>query len=108
MTARGCVYNCDFCLDKKFRPNEIRYHSGTYVCDLLEILNKSCSINRFFIGDDIFTINKKRVIEICTEIKKRSLKIGLCGFTHAGIDDLETWRVRWCGPSGVPQMELED
>jgi len=92
MTARGCIYNCDFCIDKKYRPNQIRYHSYAYVCDLLEILNKFFNLKRFFIGDDIFTINKKRVIEICREIKKRSLKVDLCGFTHVGIDDLELYK----------------
>lgn len=92
MTSRGCVYNCTFCLDKKHIFNKVRYHSPAYVCDLLEMLNKSFGIRNFYIGDDIFTINKKRVMEICQEIRKRSLKIKLSAFTHTGINDLDLYK----------------
>ncbi len=92
MTSRGCPYNCSFCLDKKYRFGRIRYHSPGYVCDLLEMFNKSFGISNFFIGDDIFITDKKRVIEICQEIKKRSLEIKLTAFTHSGVDDLELYQ----------------
>ena len=74
MTSRGCPYNCSFCLDKKYRFDKLRYHSAAYVCDLIEMLNRSFAIENFGIADDIFTINKKRAIEICREIKKGRLK----------------------------------
>jgi len=92
ITSRGCPYNCSFCLDKKYKSNKVRYHSPAYVCDLLEMLTKSFDLKRFFISDDIFTINKERVLKICHEIKKRSLKIKLAAFTRSGIDDLELYR----------------
>jgi len=92
MTSRGCPYNCSFCLDKKYRFDKLRYHSAAYVCDLIEMLNRSFAIENFGIADDIFTINKKRAIEICREIKKRALKIKLRAFTHSGIDDLELYK----------------
>jgi len=92
MTSRGCSYNCTFCLDKKNRFHKIRYHSVAYVCDLMEMIINAFGINKFSIGDDIFTTNKDRVIEICREIKRRSLKVSLWAFTHAGIDDLELYR----------------
>lgn len=92
MTSRGCPYNCGFCLDKKYRFSKIRYHSAEYVCGLIEMLVHSFDLRNFFIGDDIFTINKKRVFEICHGIKKRGLKIRLDAFTHSGIDDLELYR----------------
>ncbi|MCX5704035.1 MAG: radical SAM protein [Candidatus Omnitrophica bacterium] len=102
MTARGCNYNCTFCLDKKYRPGTVRYHSCAYVCDLLEILIKSFNLENFLIGDDIFTINKGRVIEICREIRKRSLKVNLSAFTHVGIDDLELYKeMRGAGFTGL-------
>lgn len=91
MTSRGCTYDCTFCLDKSYRSDKLRYHCPAYVCDLIEMLIKSFGIKNFFIADDIFTINKKRVFEICREIKKRSLNIRLGAFTHSGIDDLELY-----------------
>ena len=92
MTSRGCPYNCSFCLDKKNKSNKVRYHSPAYVCDLLEMLTKSFDLKSFFIGDDIFTVNKERVLKICHEIKKRSLKIKLAAFSHSSINDLELYK----------------
>ena len=92
MTSRGCPYNCTFCLDKKYTFNKVRYHSPAYVCDLIEMLGKSFGIRNFFIGDDIFISDKKRVMEICQEIKKRLLKIKFTVQTHSGIDDLELYQ----------------
>ncbi len=92
MTSRGCIYDCTFCLNKKYRFTKIRYHSPTYVCGLIEMFIKSFGLRDFFIADDIFTVDKKRVLEICREIGKRGLKIRLTCFTHAGIDDLELYR----------------
>lgn len=102
MTSRGCPYNCGFCLDREYRTDKIRYHSAHYVCDLMEMLNKSQGVRRFFIGDDVFTINKKRAVEICREIRKRRLKIKLGCFSHSGIDDLELYEeMKAAGFEGV-------
>lgn len=92
MTSRGCPYNCSFCLNKKYTFNKLRYHCASYIGDLLEMLNTAFGLTSFFIADDIFTINKQRALEICSEIKKRGLKIKLGAFTHAGIDDLELYK----------------
>ena len=102
MTSRGCPYACSFCLDRKYRPERIRYHSAPYVCDLIEMMNKSFGVTGVFIGDDVFTINKNRAIEICGEIRKRGLKVTIGCFTHSGIDDLELYEeMKASGFSGV-------
>lgn len=102
MTSRGCPYNCGFCLDREYRPQRIRYHSAGYVCDLMEMLNKSFGVRRFFIGDDVFTVNQKRALEICREIRKRSLNIRLGCFSHSGIDEPELYReMKAAGFEGV-------
>lgn len=92
ITSRGCGYDCSFCIDKKYRGKVIRYHSPQYVCDLIEMMKKSFGVNSFFVGDDVFTVNKERVLAVCQEIRKRSLNIKLGGFTHAGIDDPQIYR----------------
>lgn len=102
MTSRGCPYACSFCLDRKYRPEKIRYHSASYVCDLMEMMHKLFGVTGFFIGDDVFTLNKNRAMEICGEIRKRRLKVKMGCFTHSGIDDLELYReMEASGFSGV-------
>lgn len=70
MTSRGCPYRCIFCerLGKKFRAI-----SAKLVVDEIEEC-LSLGIKEIFVHDDTFTINRKRVLDICNEIHKRKLK----------------------------------
>lgn len=93
LTSRGCPYNCSFCLDRKHRNTYIRYHSIEYVLDFMELVKKISNINDFFIVDDIFTINEKRVFDFCNGILKRNLNIKLDCFSRSGIDNMEMYKI---------------
>lgn len=69
MTSRGCPYRCIFCerLGKKFRAI-----SPQLVVDEIEECLR-LGIKEIFLHDDTFTINRKRVVDICNEILKRKL-----------------------------------
>lgn len=74
ITSRGCPYKCLFCdrphLGKKFRARS----ASNVVDEMEECVNRG--IKEILIYDDTFTINRKRVINICDEILKRGLDIG--------------------------------
>lgn len=92
MTARGCPYECIFCLNKKQRCRKIRYHSIPYIIDYIELIVKAFGTKNFFIMDDIFTLDKKRVFDFCDEIIKRNLRLELRCFTHPNHGDLEMYK----------------
>lgn len=72
-TSRGCPYRCLFCdrpqLGKKFRAR-----SAENVVDEMEECLKM-GIKEILIYDDTFTIDRKRVLDICKEILKKRLKM---------------------------------
>ncbi|MBA7489495.1 Anaerobic magnesium-protoporphyrin IX monomethyl ester cyclase [subsurface metagenome] len=72
-TSRGCPYKCSFCarphLGKKFRAR-----SAKNVVDEIEGCTKM-GIYAFLVYDDTFTVNKRRVIEVCDELRKRKLDV---------------------------------
>ena len=72
-TSRGCPYKCSFCDRPALRPN-FRFRSALSVVDELEECVK-LGINEFIFYDDTFTVNRKRVSDICDEIIRRKLKI---------------------------------
>jgi len=72
--TRGCPGKCTFCGSPKFWGRKVRFHSVNYFVEELELLYKK-GINFFYFSDDTFSINKKRVIEICKKILKKNLKI---------------------------------
>jgi len=73
-TSRGCPYRCAFCdrphLGKKFRARTAK----NVVDEMEECVNMG--IHEFLIYDDTFTVDRRRVFDICDEIITRKLDIG--------------------------------
>lgn len=71
ITSRGCPFQCVFCYQKN---TGWRYRSAKNIVDEIEEC-VTLGIKNIFIFDETFTVNKKRVIDICNEILKRKIKI---------------------------------
>ena len=83
ITSRGCHMKCNFCLNPHIMGCSWRYRSYKNVVDEIELLYKKYNYRHFSFMDDNFTVNKKRVINICKEIIRRKLNIHF--ETHNGI-----------------------
>ena len=72
---RGCPYNCAFCETKRIWGSKCRAFSPSRVVDELNhLVAKYGTKGIYFVGDN-FTINKKRTIELCKEIRKSNLDL---------------------------------
>lgn len=76
-SSRGCPYHCYFCL-----WNEVMYQKGKYrtfsparVVDEMEEVVSRYGAREIYFDDDDLTINRKHVLGICREIKKRGLTV---------------------------------
>ncbi len=74
MTSRGCPYSCDFCSRPIF-GNDFRIRTASNVADEVEKVH-SLGYERVWFGDDCFTLNRQRLIEICNEFIRRRLRMG--------------------------------
>ena len=76
-SARGCPFRCNFCSypetmsGRCFRKRSV----GNFVDELEYIATHMSYIREIFIEDDTFTVDRKRVMEICDEILRRGLKL---------------------------------
>lgn len=72
LTSRGCPMQCTFCACPNLWEKCVRYHSDRWVIkDLLDIILRGANFAYF--NDDVFTINRKRVFELCKAIKREGL-----------------------------------
>jgi len=69
--SRGCIFKCTFCCINKHHV--YRYRSAVDVVNEIEHVVNEYSLKAFAFGDSLFTINPKRVIEICDEIIRRKI-----------------------------------
>lgn len=64
-TARGCPFNCSFCAIKVIFSKTIRYRKLESIFAEIDYYVKNYKADSLFIMDDVFTLNRKRVIEFC-------------------------------------------
>ncbi len=69
-TSRGCPFRCTFCATHTTFTRLLRYHDPEYICEQIKFLNKKYGITLFIIEDDLFTGNKKEVVEMLNAFKK--------------------------------------
>lgn len=72
MTSRGCPYHCAFCQSPElldiYGKGYIRYHSPDRVISEIEYLMGRFKITGMSFSDDIFSLQRERVIQICNKI----------------------------------------
>lgn len=81
ITSRGCPFHCIFCEQggMRFRPR-----SPANVADEIEECYHVFKAREFDFFDSSFTVDKRRVIGICDEIRRRNIKI--CWAIRSRVD----------------------
>ncbi len=73
--GRGCPFNCAYCSTKVFWNRKFRVKSPKRIVDEMIKVNNEYGIKKFVFEHDLFTANKKNVLEFCNELKNSGLKI---------------------------------
>ncbi len=71
ITTRGCPFSCEFCSNAVFGVS-YRERSEQNVLDEVEEA-LSFGYDRIHFADDVFTLNRKRLLHLCDEILSRGL-----------------------------------
>ena len=76
-TSRGCPHGCSFCVyPQVFSGHQFRCRTVRDVVDEMDYVSRSFSpLGEIMFEDDTFTINEKRVRELCEEILRRNLRV---------------------------------
>lgn len=104
LTARGCPYDCTFCLSKVMWPGKVRYRSPENVVDELEECTKKHGLTEFNFIDDTLVVPENRAIEICKGIKDRNL--GISWTCLARADQVSTALVRELTDAGCRKVSF--
>jgi len=86
LTSRGCAFNCIFCDSQTV---EYRCYSADRVVDEIEECVKKYRVKEIDIFDALFSVDRKRVFEICDGILKRDLKVKWSFRTRVDLVDKE-------------------
>jgi anaerobic magnesium-protoporphyrin IX monomethyl ester cyclase len=88
VSSRGCPFSCRFCSKNVF-GRRIRFMSHTRVIEEMRLIYDKYKAERILFDDDLFTINRKRVLDFCDAMEK------------------ELPGKRWCAQARVEMVDLE-
>ena len=75
ITSRGCPFKCTYCTVPKTNAARWRSREPSAVLDEIELLQRQYGFEGVLFMDDNFTLNTRRIMEICDGILERSLDI---------------------------------
>jgi radical SAM superfamily enzyme YgiQ (UPF0313 family) len=66
--GRGCPFHCTFCSTASFFGRQYRLKSAKRLVRELDLLNARYGIRTFTLSHDLFTVNRKKVLEFCEHV----------------------------------------
>ncbi|MGD9236230.1 MAG: cobalamin-dependent protein [Desulfobacterales bacterium] len=99
--TRGCAAKCDFCGSPQFWGRQVRFHSAGYFVEQLSLLAGQ-GIRFFYVSDDTFTINAKRVIDICQKMIEAKLDVQWAAISR--VDMINADILYWMRKAGCIQI----
>jgi len=104
-TSRGCPFNCIYCASKVMWKRKVRFRSAENVLKEIDFLVKKYKIREILFYDDHFTLNKKRLLEICEGLIKRKYDLTWCCLSRVDSIDFETAEVmKRAGCHMIPRL----
>jgi len=94
--GRGCPFHCTFCSTATFFGRKYRVKAAGKLVSELKCLNNTYGITDFSLQHDLFTVNRRKVLEFCEEVRP-------CSFSwvcSARIDCVDSELLRDMARSG--------
>jgi len=89
VTTRGCPYHCSFCVIPNLWNNKIRFRSPENIFKEIIQLAEIYKMRKFFILDDVFSVNKNRAKELMNLLLNSNYKFEWACLTRADCIDEE-------------------
>lgn len=88
-TVRGCPWKCIFCSSEELNTNYVSKRSPASVIKEMKEVIEKFHIRHFMILDDVLTLDRKHIEEICDHIIEDKMDITFEGSTRANLIDEE-------------------
>lgn len=87
-TIRGCPYKCVYCYHC-FQGYKSRFRSIESIIEEIKILKKRYKIELINFADDLFPINRKRVLDFCRRFNEENLDVKWSAAARVNLVDEE-------------------
>lgn len=89
MTSRGCPFRCAYCSGHITFGRSFRCFSAQRVIDELRSMIRDFQIDGIQFYDETFTVNRRRVLELCEALQANGIHLPWTCFTRVNLVDPE-------------------
>lgn len=86
ITSRGCMFQCTYC-DRSVFQKGFRYNSAAYIYEHMKYLHDKFGARHVNVYDDLFTANRKRIVELCEKLARFPLGMNFNCAVRVGYTD---------------------
>lgn len=104
ISARGCPYHCVYCSTAEQWGHFIRHRSTDNIIKEIKYLMKNYKLDGVGFFDDVFTMDKKRVIEFCKKLIDSKLNISW--WCEARANTINKEMVDWMKKAGCEHISM--
>lgn len=94
-SGRGCCFNCTFCASGRFWEYCYRVKDPKCLVEEIIYCQRHYQARRFSFDDLVFSVNRKRIHDLCEELRHRQLKIEWCCDTRVDCVDKQLLKTMW-------------
>ena len=102
--GRGCPFNCAYCSSSLFWKRKFRLHSTDRIISEMNMLNEKYGFTKFRFEHDLFTANKKRVLDFCEKLN--ATEKGYTWDCSSRIDTIDEETIEVMAKSGLKAIYL--
>jgi len=92
VTSRGCPYQCSYC-DRSVFKRGFRSNSAEYIYEHMKYLRTRFGVRHINIYDDLFTLDRRRIEELCNLLISKPLGMQFNCAVRAGHTDDDLLRL---------------
>jgi anaerobic magnesium-protoporphyrin IX monomethyl ester cyclase len=87
LTSRGCPFNCSYCSGDLIFGKTFRFRSPGKVIEDIRRLQSDYQIDSIQFYDETFTVNRKRVLELCDAMDREGIRMSWACFARVDVVD---------------------
>jgi radical SAM superfamily enzyme YgiQ (UPF0313 family) len=103
-SARGCPYKCIYCIVNPYYGRKVRNHSVDYIINEIKECVDKYDIHEILFWEEIFTMDRNRVLALCEAILKNNLSINWAATTR--VDRVDAQMLEMMKKAGCYLMGL--
>ena len=104
LSSRGCPYNCIFCDSHTIFGRKFRARSASNIFSEVEFLHQKYGVTKFDFVDDMITLRKDRVLELCQLIKESGILFKW--MANATVNTIDKEMLRTMKESGCIRIDI--